>query len=151
MIYKNREFQDLNEHDLVVRKSAGSYTAMVGYNSTFKVDINPNQEKNRYVGSDTDPMYPDVIVWSPEFPGSSVGKAKVIEEIETETSVTADEAIYQWRKFAETGIDFRLIVPKSKEVETKKLLTQYDIKISQLQSYQITNGQEVQFYSVSLN
>lgn len=92
------------------------------------------------MGGEDNKQYPDVCVWKPSFPGSNSGDVSVIEEIETEESVTDNEA-EQWKDYASLGIQmFRLIVPKSKVSTAKQIVEKKKIAVTEIWSYTITNG-----------
>lgn len=127
-----------SEHDKVVRASANTYTEADARG--FKVSINPNGEKNFVMGGEGNKQYPDVCIWKPSSPGSNSGDVSIIEEIETEESVTENEA-EQWKDYASLGIQmFRLIVPKSKVSTAKQIVEKKKISVTEIWSYTITNG-----------
>ncbi|HEY83300.1 MAG TPA: hypothetical protein G4O01_08470 [Dehalococcoidia bacterium] len=115
------------EHDRVVMESA----------STFKKEgmeayVNPGTEKNYSAKG----LYPDVIVKKPD--GSII-----IEEIETESSVTQDECDTQWKPYLGLGYKFNLIVPASRVDVARRFIRGLDIN---LQTYTII-GNEVRFFT----
>jgi len=127
-------------HDLVVAASAGTYSEMEKQGN--KVSTNPNGQKNQRVGDDS---YPDVIVWQPDIAKPTSGKAIVIEEIETEDSVTEAES-KQWKEFGEIGISvFRLIVPLLKAPEALRIVQSKKINVSEIWSYEVKDDGRVTF------
>lgn len=126
------------EHDSVVRASANTYANLK--NKGYKVSINPGSEKNQFVGSETNPCYPDVVVWLPNTIGSTTGQAKIIEEIETVDSVTDKEAV-QWKDYGSRGITFLLVVPKGYETEAIRIINRNSITVSELWHYYSEYGQ----------
>lgn len=129
-----------SEHDVVVRASAATYSDLEKQGN--KVTTNPNGQQNQKVGEDN---YPDVIVWKPSEENPNSGTAIVIEEIETEESVTESESI-QWKKYAELGVSvFRLIVPLSKTQDAYTLIVTKKIKVSEIWSYEIKDDGRVTF------
>jgi hypothetical protein len=137
---KGRKTQFQGEHDAVVEASARTYAdwSVKG----FGVATNPGPSKNRFVGSADSPQYPDVIIWRPNSPGASTGVAKIIEEIETDDSVTGDEAD-QWADYASLGIEtFNLVVPVSKKTAALEIIRRKRIVgITRVQGYQFQHGQ----------
>src|SRR2546427_12966390 len=105
---RNRRGDKQSEHDAVVSASARTYSGWA--NKGFKVSVNPNGQKNQFVGTSGSRLYPDVVVWEPHSSGSSSGKAHIIEEIETDDSVNEQEAA-QWAEYGSLGIStFNLVV-----------------------------------------
>lgn len=124
------------EHDQVVRASAETYNQLV--QQGYKVAVNPGSEKNQQVGSGN---YPDVIVWKPNPPPNQTsGTAIIIEEIETEESVTQTEA-NQWKQFGQLSVSkFILIVPATKAREALSLVQSNGVKVSEIWSYENRGG-----------
>ena len=87
-----------NIHDKVVRDIVSHLNT-----KTYDVYINPGQEKNAGIGDN----YPDVILT--ERNGTTV---KFIMEVETDESVSKEEALRQWKKYvSEINATFYLVVP----------------------------------------
>lgn len=116
------------EHDLVIEKSAATYGATGGAAYT-----NPGSEKNHEI----DGFYPDVVAKKGD--GSVV-----IEEIETESTVTEDECEKQWKPYSKLGYQFNLIVPANKTGIAQRIIRRSQLLIT-LQSYAIS-GSNVVFY-----
>jgi len=116
------------EHDLVVEESAASYRKTGGSAST-----NPGSEKNVDVAG----LYPDVVA------KRSDGTI-VLEEIETESSVTQDECDKQWKPYSELGYQFNLIVPKDSVGLAQRFIRKSQLEVT-LQGYTIS-GNDVSFY-----
>ncbi len=129
------------EHDRIVAASARTYSKLVL--DGFQVAINPGGEKNRWVGPEQSPRYPDVIVWKPTSPGSTSGTAHRIEEIETDDSVTLAEAA-QWRDYGALGIHFLLVVPRGRAADAARLVDTERVNVNEIWTYSFPNGQ-VQF------
>lgn len=131
----NRNAYQALEHDNIVRASARTYTSLVskGYNVT----TNLTGETNRFVGDPSNPMYPDVIVWKPNYVGASKGVATIIEEIETSESVSLEEANRQWVKYGLSGVNkFILIVPFGYQDIALNIIRQSGAKVNELWIYQ---------------
>jgi len=125
------------EHDGVVRTSSRTYGKME--EKGYLVSVNPDGEKNRYVGGELNPRYPDVIVWLPDKPGSSSGKAAIIEEIETADSVTAGES-KQWKDYGSLGIKFLLIVPRGYAKEAADIADSENVNVTEIWVYYSEGG-----------
>jgi hypothetical protein len=82
-----------------------------------------------------------VLVWEPDSPGSSSGKARIIEEIETDDSVNDREAA-QWSDYGSLGIStFNLVVPVNRKNDALEIIRRKGISgITKLQGYYIRNG-----------
>jgi|ERR1035441_3451737 hypothetical protein len=124
------------EHDQVVKASAGTYGQLI--QQGYRVATNPGSEKNQQVGSGN---YPDVIVWKPNPPPNQTsGTAVIIEEIETEESVTAAE-VEEWKRYGQLGVSkFILIVPVTKARDALALVQQAGAKVSEIWSYENRGG-----------
>jgi len=116
------------EHDLVVEASADTFRKTGGSAST-----NPRNEKNAEVAG----LYPDVVA-------KQENGMIVVEEIETEDSVTQDECENQWKPYSELGYQFNLIVPKDSLNLAQKFIRKAQLKVI-LQGYTI-RGNNVTFY-----
>lgn len=134
-----RNSQKQSEHDAVIEASAGTYGQWQA--NGYVVSTNPDGERRLPVGSADNPRYPDIVVWMPKYRGSSNGTAEVIEEIETETSVTEQEAD-QWADYASLGVSqFNLVVPRSKKADALLIIQKKRILgISKVQGYYISQG-----------
>lgn len=133
-----RNYNSQSEHDRVVIASSKTYGSMEANGS--KVSINPDGEKNFWVGNESNPRYPDVAVWKPDSPGSNRASAvEVIEEIETEDSVTYAESA-QWKDYAGLGIIFRLIVPKDYVNMAVSIINSEGIGVSEIWYYYFENS-----------
>ena len=131
-------YKTQSEHDIVVRESARTYAEQV--KQGYKVSTNPGSDKNFYVGTEQEPKYPDVVVWKPRAPQATGGSVMIIEEIETEETVTEDHAS-QWKEYGGLGVSsFRLIVPKAKAGDAKSIVDAKKIRVSEIWSYSIWNG-----------
>ena len=137
-----RTILNQSEHDRVVRASATTYGEWE--RKGYKVGINPGREKNFFAGSDLNPCYPDVVVWMPDYLGSTRGKASIIEEIETANSITDSEA-EQWKDYGSLGIKFLLVVPKRYCTETSHLVSKYNVNVFEIWYYYFGYDGEIKF------
>lgn len=95
----NQGFSDNNLHDRVI-----SEIKNVLNQNDFDIYTNPGQEKNAGIGNN----YPDVIMTA-----KGTTNVRFILEIETDESVTWEEAINQWKKYYnEINATFYLVVPQ---------------------------------------
>lgn len=97
-------------HDKIIKASANTYKKRRG----IWIHVNPGEEKNFAVLSNDEEFYPDLVITDEE------NNLLIIEEIETDDSVNENEKS-QWIKYASFGIEFRLVVPKSKLTEARNL------------------------------
>ena len=131
-------YRTQSEHDLVVRESARTYGEQE--KKGYKVTTNPDGEKNFYVGTEQNQKFPDIVVWEPSSPQSTGGNVLIIEEVETDESVTEDHAT-QWKEYGDLGISvFRLIVPKTRASTAKSIVDTKKIRVSEIWSYVMHNG-----------
>jgi|SRR3972149_1831574 len=133
-------------HDNVVRTCLNTYRSL--QEQGYKVDINPGSEKNRLVRP-SNPLYPDVVVWKPEYPGSTKGQAEIIEEVETSSSVTPSEAS-QWRDLGSLGVKFILTVPQGSEDNARKIVNDEKVRLDELWNYRVDESGNVVFAKVAL-
>ena len=75
-------------------------------------------------------IYPDIIVIDRK------NNVVFIEEVESESSVTENERNNQWVSYSRLGYPFNLVVPKSKELKAKNLIT--GLNIHKLYYYKLT-------------
>lgn len=95
----NRSISDASLHDRVITEITN-----VLNQKDFDIYTNPGQEKNAGIGDN----YPDVIMTE-----KGTTNVRFILEVETEASVTWEEAINQWKKYStEINATFYLVVPQ---------------------------------------
>ena len=101
-------------HDEVIRKIVGHLNQR-----DYDVYINPGQEKNAGINGN----YPDVVMTK-----KNERVVKFIMEIETEESVTENEASQQWKKYAdEIKASFYIVVPNNLVSRAKEYCVKYNI------------------------
>lgn len=126
---------DKIKHDSVVRASAATYPQSLLDSQGLQLDMNIDSKKRR-IGGESDPIYPDVVLWKPHYIGSPKGKAVVIEKIETEKSIENNWP--EWPKFVRRGVIFNLIVQVNKASFAKQKLSELGIFAStRLQTYEL--------------
>lgn len=89
--------------------------------SQFDIYTNPGQEKNAGINDN----YPDIIMTE-----KGTNTVKFIIEVETADSITQDEAVSQWKKYA-TEIDstFYLLVPTSSLSKANELCKKNGVNV----------------------
>lgn len=103
-----------NLHDRVVREIVAHLNQ-----KNYDIYINPGQEKNAGIGDN----YPDVIMTE-----KGTKTVKFFLEVETTESVTQDEAIRQWKKYAtEINASFYIVVPIQSLNKAKELCQKNNI------------------------
>jgi hypothetical protein len=107
-------------------------------NNAYEIAKNHTDERNRYVGTKDDPIWPDVIVYDPSTTNQLV---KRIGEVETDETVTLDHAKGHWDVYADRVPDFILAVPKSLVTEAKEIMQQLEVKCT-LWSYEIQTDEK---------
>jgi len=123
-----RTTSEQSEHDLVIAKSASSFK-----DTGATVSVNPGNEKSLAIKG----LYPDVIAKNPD--GSII-----IEEIQTESSVTEDECDRQWTPYSKSGYRFNFIVPSSRSGLALSFIRNKQLDVN-LQSYEVS-GDTVKFF-----
>lgn len=103
MACRRRADQEQSLHDRAAKDIANARFD----ESKNDVYVNPDGEKNAYVGPEDHPTYPDIVVL---VKGTGHRTAVAIGEVETSSSVDKDEAD-QWKEYGETGIPFYLYIP----------------------------------------
>ena len=129
MSYLNKKRRETNQgdHDKAVKDIA---VARFSYeeNDTY---TNPGGEKNAYVGPESNPQYPDIVVLEK---GAGRRTAVNIAEIETADSINEEES-KQWDDYFQTGIPFYLYVPSGYSGTAKILLKNNRIVVAGLRTY----------------
>lgn len=106
----------------------------------YDVYTNPGGEKNAYVGPDSNPLYPDIVVLEKGYGRSRTAIA--IGEVETQDSINEIES-KQWANYSATKIPFYLYIPTGCIKETIALLNKKNIKISGLRAYRYSSAGEL--------
>ena len=96
----------------------------------YDIYTNPGQEKNVGIGDN----YPDIIMTVKD-----QLNVKFILEVETEESVTQDEAINQWKRYAEEiNATFYIVVPNNSLIKAQELCKRNDIN-ARFATFTLTN------------
>ena len=126
-----RPVREQLEHDRVTR------LLQARFRRRFDVGINPGGEQNAPVGSGASALYPDVVLMSPE----RGKRVQAVIEVETGESVNNLEAIAQWAQYARLRQPFHLYVPASSVDVARRLCTDNNIPVAEIQSYHVVGGQ----------
>src|SRR3989338_3967271 len=127
MIMRSSEEQSI--HDKVATDSARSYLKVT---TSENIKVNLGDAKNFVIEG----KYPDVIV---KLPTGEI----IIEEVETESTVTED-SLEKWRDFSNLGHEVRILVPLSKLDLAKELASMLTIPVN-IQAYAIS-GNNIQWF-----
>ena len=125
MAQRNAASQSL--HDQVISIAAANL-------GSYSVYTNPGQQQNAYIGN----SYPDIILAN-----RATGIIEFIIEVETRDSITAHEAISQWRTYMGLPGTFYLMVPFDMRAQASFLCGQYGI-LAKFATYQIDALNRVQ-------
>jgi hypothetical protein len=126
-----RPVREQLEHDRVTR------FLQARFRRRFDVGINPGSEQNAPVGSGASAVYPDVVLMSLE----RGRRVQAVIEVETGESVNNLEAIAQWAQYARLRHPFHLYVPAGSVDVAKRLCTDNNIPVAEIQSYHVVAGQ----------
>ena len=86
----------------------------------YTVYVNPGNAHNTRIGE----LYPDIIL-TPQ----SSNTVQFIIEVETSDSITASEAINQWKAYSTLGGTFYLLVPRTSRALAESICRQYGIQV----------------------
>lgn len=102
-----------------------------------KCDVytNPGGEKNKGVEIDGQTVFPDIVL-------TKKGTATLthVIEVETEDSVTGEEAARQWAVYARAGVPFYLYVPQGSGVTAKRIAAKLEIAVSYFREWWYEDG-----------
>lgn len=121
----------------VALSSAATYEAVKLRDLSLQITVNLSSNRTRFVGGSENPIYPEIIVWKPNAPGSGRGKAVVVESVETPRTI--EKNVFKWKRLASLGVIFNLLIPEGQEAKVKGLLQSNDIKNTKLQVYKLNN------------
>lgn len=113
MAYRN--YQTQNIHDQVIQVAANN----LGRTGNYRVYTNPGTQHNTRIGE----LYPDIILTPP-----TSNNVQFVIEVETADSVTANEALAQWRAYSAIGGTFYLLVPQTSRILAGNICRQYGIQ-----------------------
>ena len=93
----NDIFSD-EQHDKVIRASASTYRPEQLQNLGLQITVNLSNKKVRFLGDSTNPIYPDIVIWRPDFPNSTTGQAVIVELIENE--IFTHGGVQTWKRLS---------------------------------------------------
>ena len=136
-----RPVREQLEHDRIIRHLQAKFRRK------YETGINPGAEQNTPVtGSGPAPMFPDVVLLSPD----RGRKLQGVIEVETGESVNHLEALAEWAHFSKARAPFHLYVPAGMVDVARRLCEDNHIYVSEIWSYH-TVGDQVRFTMVFRN
>jgi hypothetical protein len=120
------------QHDTAIGKLAALWANPTQYNIT----MNPDGEKNRWVGSSD--CFPDLVAWTRK---GDRDQALWIVEVETTESVNDDEARAQWSAYARSGVPLSLAVPTGSGARAWAIANQLGIALNKVLEFSNEYGQ----------
>ncbi len=121
------------EKDKVIRASASTYNPQDLTRLGLEITLNLSNKKVRSVGNP--PVFPEIVVWRPDYQGSNTGQAVIVEEIETIGTLIYPR-INDWRILSSlTGVRFNLIVPAVQLTNVQQILTANNLQNIKLQTW----------------
>lgn len=121
-------------HDHVIALLATHWYNPSNYNLT----TNPNGEQNRWVGSERNQQWPDLVAWRRE---GDRDKPVWIAEVETVSSVNETEARNQWRAYAALTKPLYLVVPTGYATTARRIVANLGISIDGYYEFTVERGQ----------
>jgi len=126
-------------HDPIVRASASTYNPTELQRLSLQITLNLSNQKVRYLGGPINPIYPDIVIWRPDYPGANTGQAVLVELIENPTFTHG--GVQTWIRLANTtGVRFNLIVPLAQLHDARLIITRNNIPITHLQTWQYNSN-----------
>jgi len=130
----NLDFLNSFVHDSVIQASASTYNFQELARLSLQIDLNLSNKKVRSVGG----VYPDIIIWKPDFQGATNGQAVLVEVIETNIPLSPD--INRWIALCSIGIRVNIIVHESQRQAAVNMIGQYRLSNCFLQTYRLETG-----------
>jgi len=122
---------------------AARYDAQQLQNLQLKIDVNTPSNQVRFVGSPLNPIYPEILIWRPDYPGADKGKTALVEVIETSRSLQNNNLLNKLTflsSLISTGVIFNLVIPSGEAPMVRTMLTQNNIVVTNLIGYTFNNG-----------
>jgi hypothetical protein len=113
------------------------------YRRKYEVAINPGAEQNAAVEVGENPMYPDLVLFSPERGRRLQGTV----EVETGESINTLEAMAEWGPFSRLRAPFFLYVPPNAVDTVRRLCTEHQVSVAEIWTYH-TAADQVRFTMV---
>jgi hypothetical protein len=120
-----RPVREQFEHDRVIR------VLQQRYRRKYEVAINPGSEQNTAVEVGDNPMYPDLVLFSPERGRRLQGTV----EVETGESINTLEAMAEWGPFSRLRAPFFLYVPPNAVDTVRRLCTEHQVTVAEIWTY----------------
>jgi hypothetical protein len=120
-----RPVREQFEHDRVIR------VLQARYKRKYEVVINPGAEQNASVSVGDLPMYPDLVLFSPE----RGKKLQATVEVETTESINTLEAMAEWGPLSRMRTAFFLYVPVNSVETARRLCSEHGIVPSEIWTY----------------
>jgi hypothetical protein len=135
-----RPVREQLEHDRIIRLLHAKFRRK------YEAGMNPGVEMNMAVGPGPSPMYPDLVLLTPD----RGRKLQIIVEIETGESVNHLEALAQWAHYGRIRAAFHLYVPAGMVDVARRLTEDNQIHVAEIWSYHVV-GDEPRFTLVHRN
>jgi hypothetical protein len=135
-----RPVREQLEHDRIIRMLHAKFRRK------YEAGMNPGAEMNMAVGPGPSPMYPDLVLLTPD----RGRKLQIIVEIETGESVNHLEALAQWAHYGRIRAAFHLYVPAGMVDVARRLTEDNQIHVAEIWSYHVV-GDEPRFTLVHRN
>jgi len=129
-----RPVREQLEHDRIIRLLQGKLRRR------YEAGINPGNERNAAVGTGTQALYPDLVLFAPD----RGHKLQAVVEVETGESVNHLEALAEWGNLGRLRAAFHLYVPSGMVDVARRLCDDNQIHVNEFWSYH-TVGDEVRF------
>src|SRR4029079_6713667 len=126
-----RPVREQLEHDRLIR------LLHTKFRRKYDAGMNPGTEQNVPVGTGPSPLFPDLVLLSPE----RGHKLQVVVEIETGESVNHLEALAQWAHFGRLRTAFHLYVPAGMVDVARRVCEHTQIHVGEIWSYHIVGDQ----------
>ena len=133
-------------HDPIVRASASTYNPTELQRLGLQITLNLSNKKVRYLGEPTNPIYPDIVIWRPDFPNANTGQAVIVELIEN--PIFTYHGVETWIRLNNTtGIKINLIVPVLKVNNAKAIMIKNNLNNIHLQTWNYEAGSGRYFFN----
>jgi len=126
-----RPVREQFEHDRVIR------VLQARYKRKYEVVINPGAEQNASVSVGDTPMYPDLVLFSPERGRKLQGTI----EVETGESINTLEAMAQWALFGRLRVPLFLFVPVNSVDAVRRLCAEHQVPVAEIWTYHMAADQ----------
>jgi hypothetical protein len=132
-----RPVREQLEHDRVIR------LLQARWRRRYQVGINMGAEQGAPVGPPAAPLFPDLVLCSPQ----RSRQVQATVEVETTESVNSMEAMAQWARFARLRTPFFLYVPSGSVDSARRLCATNAIPVAEIWSFYMI-GDQMRFTQV---